>query len=452
VTDTQTRPLPPRDPATFSRAEQITHSGADWAAWTRELSEAEAASLLHAWSLWRRPAQVAPPGDWRVWMLRAGRGYGKTRAGAEETRGRVESGRARAVAIVGPTVGDVRDVMIEGPSGILSVSPDGERPAYEPSKRKLTWPNGALGHTYSAEDPDRLRGPEHDWAWADEPASWKRPEAWDNLMLGLRVGADPRAMVTMTPKPIPWIRALAEHRRTASTGGSTYENAANLAGPFLEDILDRYEGTRLGRQELHAHFLDDVEGALWTMELLDVGRLSGWLPSGEDVVVVGVDPPGETAECGIVVAAGPRRKTNDAHAHVLDDLSLSGPPEVWGAQVVTAWRRWGARKVLVEANQGGDMCRAVIHNVDASCPVEKIRAAQSKLARAEPVSVLYERGRVHHVGFFPDLESQMVTWVPGEKSPDRLDALVHAVSDLLPARPLAPASFENIAGRRLVAQ
>lgn len=451
------RELPPRDPASFSRAERLAHEYPPerLRRWVEGMSPAEQAAQLFEWSFWRRPAQTPPEGRWRVWMVRAGRGFGKTRTGAEETRIRVKAGQARSVCLAGPTVGDVRDVMVEGPSGILATAPPGERPDYEPSKRKLTWPNGAIGHTFSAEDPDRLRGPEHDWAWADEPASWHRPEAWDNLLLGLRVGKDPRACVTMTPKPIPWIRALANNKRTRQTGGATYENAANLAGPFLEDILDRYEGTRLGRQELHAQFLDDVEGALWTMASLDLVRVTRWTPTvGDNQVVIGVDPPGSTAECGIVAVGGNRRKTRASTAWVLEDASMAGPPEVWGAQVVATWRKWGARKVLVEDNQGGDMCRAVIHNVDPDCPVERIHASENKLARAEPVSVLYlERpgrpARVHHVGFHALLESQMVTWVPGEKSPDRMDALVHAVSYLCPPVPVAAATFTNIAARTI---
>jgi phage terminase large subunit-like protein len=356
-------------------------------------------------------------------MMRAGRGFGKTKGGAEAVRRRVITRRARQVGLVAPTAADARDVMVEGPSGILAVHPDSERPLYEPSKRKLTWPNGAVGHVYSADEPDRLRGPEHDLTWNDEPASWKRPEAWDNMQLGLRAGRDPRAIVTMTPKPLPWLRALADHRSTVTTGGATYENAANLADPFLADVLDRYEGTRLGRQELHGLFLDDVEGALWAMPTIEAHRVHGWLPGPAWQLIVAVDPPGETAECGIVVVAG-QRGVPRGQAYVLDDSSLAGPPEVWAAQVVATVRRWGAEAAYVEANQGGDMVRAVIHAVDPTLNVRKITASLSKEARAQPVATAYTRGRVHHVGYFGMLESQMTTWVPREgKSPDRVDAL-----------------------------
>lgn len=443
-----------RDPATFSEAERLMVEEPDHTrALVGRMTDDEARALSYDWRFWRRPAQVWPQVPrWRVWMQKAGRGYGKTRSGGENVRDRVKAGKCRHVALVAPTAADVRDVMVEGPeSGLLVIHPKDERPTYEPSKRRLTWPNGAIGSLYSADEPERLRGPQHDLAWCDEPASWRYPAAWDNLMFGLRIGEDPRAVVTMTPKPLAWLRALSEHHMTVVTGGSTYENAGNLAGPFLDDVLDRYEGTRLGRQELHAQFLDDVEGALWAMGTIDGFRVSGWLPSPAWRIVVGVDPPGETAECGIVVVAG-QRGVPRGQAYVLDDVTVAGPPEVWAAQVVAALRRWGAEAAYVESNQGGDMVRAVIHAVDATAPVRKLTAKLSKEARAQPVATAYTRGRIHHVGYFGMLESQMTTWVPREgRSPDRVDALVHAIVEVCPdlGRPVASASVRSVANQTL---
>ena len=409
-----------------------------------------------------------PPGRWGIWFVRAGRGYGKTRTGAESVRELVTERQTHGrVGIVAPTAGDARDVMIEGESGLLAVHPPDTRPRYEPSKRRLTWPNGAVGSVFSAEEPGRLRGPQYDLVWGDEPASrnWLKEDggakAIDNIRFGLRLGSDPRLILTGTPKPVPWIKAIQQEPTTVTTTGSTYENLRNLAAPFISMILGRYEGTRLGRQELHAEMLDDVEGALWTQLVIEDGRiaaadwdvadpwrsLNGWLVARGDPMVLGkrrpwrtivaVDPPGSTAECGIVVAAGPTRgAAGRDHAVVVGDYSLAGPPERWASEVVRAYRLHGCQAAFVEDNQGGDMTRAVIHAVDPTVPIRKVHASDSKKARAEPVSALYEAGFVHHVGFWTLLEDQMTTWVPTEtpKSPDRLDALVHAIRELLPPR------------------
>ena len=443
-----------RDPTTFSQAERLMSDDAEADHLRREverMTDDEARALAYDWRFWRRPSQEWPAGAWRVWAVIAGRGYGKTRTGAENVRERIKARKAGRIGLVAPTAADVRDVMVEGPSGLLATAPKGELPHYEPTKRKLSWPNGAVGHTFSADEPERLRGPEHDLVWCDEPASWRRPEAWDNILFGLRAGEDPRAILTMTPKPLAWLRALADHPATVVTGGATYENAGNLAGTFLEDVLERYEGTRLGRQELHAHFLDDVLGALWAMTTIEAYRRHGWTPGPAWRIVVAVDPPGETAECGIVVAAGQRGQAR-GEAFVLDDASLPGPPEVWAAQVVATYKRWGAEAVWVESNQGGDMVRAVIHAVDPSVPVRKITAKLSKEARAEPVATAYTRGRVHHVGYLGMLEAQMTSWVPREgKSPDRVDALVHAIVTLLPdlGSGMAGATVKSVAEQQL---
>lgn len=436
-------------------------------------SEHERANVIpYSWSaLWARPAQLMPDGDWDTWLVRAGRGFGKTRIGSEAVRRRVASGASRAVTIIGPTAADARDVMIEGPlSGLLAVHPPEFRPIYEPSKRLLTWPNGALGHVRSAEDPDSVRGLQSDTVWGDEPASWRfGPETWDNAMLGNRLGS-PRSILTGTPRPLQWLRDLEAKPSTRVTTGSTYDNLANLAEQFVRLILERYEGTRLGQQELHALYLEDVEGALWVMRAIEASRIARWstvdpwatlvelltiemrtaqglgpfrMAAGERrrwVTWVGVDPPGETAECGIIVVSAPERgRAGHDHAVVLDDMTISGPPEVWGAQVVEAIRKHGAEGAVVESNQGGDMVRSTIHAVDPNVTVAKVRAKDSKSDRAEPIAALYGRGWVHHLGHLAKLETQQTTWVPGPgaKSPDRLDALVHAVTHVLRPQSLA---------------
>lgn len=416
--------------------------------------------LTYRWAFYRRPNQTTPEGlgdRYRVWMLLAGRGFGKTRVGAESVREQVE--RCARIGLLGPTAADVRDVMVEGDSGLLSVFPPQQRPVYEPSKRRVTFHTGAVATLFSAEEPDRLRGPQHEWAWIDEPASMPHgEEALSNLLLALRLGTAPWALITGTPKPLRWLRDLSERPDTITTTGSTYDNRANLAAGFITDVLGRYENTRLGRQELYAEWLSDVEGALWTEHTLDGTRIAGWEPTdpwrslngwltsvGQPPVVdrrpwrtvVAVDPPAETAECGIVVASAPiGARPGVDHAVVLDDASTAGRPEEWGSRVVATARRWNAERVVVESNQGGDMVRATIHAVDPTVRVDKVRATVSKASRAEPVSAMYERGRVHHVGFLPMLESQLVSWVPGDaRSPDRLDALVHAVTFLLVSSP-----------------
>jgi phage terminase large subunit-like protein len=459
--------------STMSR-QQIVAAGGQWQDFIDSLSEEEAYELLHDWNYWSRPNQRMPEGmgdKYRVWFFRAGRGAGKTRAGAEAVRRQIES--VERIALIAPTAADVRDVLIEGDSGIMSVFPFNERPEYEPSKRRITFANGARAYAYSAEEPERLRGPQHGFAWMDEPASMPNgEETMSNLLLGLRLGSSPWLMVTGTPKPLPWLRALASRTDTISTTGSTYENASNLAPGFIDDVLARYEGTRLGRQELYAEWLEDVEGALWTEKMIDRTRLAGFEPQhplkainayltdkGKAAItdrrawriIVAVDPPGETAECGIVVGMAPvQGRAGIDRAVILEDASTAGRPEEWGARVANTARKWNAERVVVESNQGGDMVRATIHAVDPNLRVDKITAKISKGARAEPISALYERGLVHHAGFFPMLEVQMTSFVPGEgKSPDRMDALVHCVTTLLPAQPLQRASVQSPIHRRI---
>ena len=400
------------------------------------MNEAEIVAVLTAWEIHRRPAQATPISDWRVWLILAGRGWGKTRTGAEFIREQVNLGAASHIALVGPTAADVRDTMIEGESGLLGIFPRDERPRYEPSKRRVTFHNGAMASAFSADEPDRLRGPNHDLAWVDELAAWRYPEAWDMLMFGLRIGGNPRAVVTTTPKPIPLIRRLLaiEDGTVVLTRGSTFDNKANLAASFLTEITSRYEGTRLGRQELYAEILDDVDGALWDRGTLEEHRVS-MTPELERVVVA-IDPAAgskaENAETGIVVAG----LGADGHGYVLDDRSIRGTPNDWGTSAIAAYHANKADRIVAEANQGGDMVLHTLRTVDANAPVKMVHASRGKRTRAEPVAALYEQGRIHHLGFHGLLEDQLCSWVPDHSdSPDRLDALVWAITELMISGP-----------------
>ena len=397
--------------------------------WLDELDADFQRAVLYDWTVWARPAQLAPPGDWRVWLILAGRGFGKTRSGAEWVRQQVESGNARRIALVGATAADVRDTMIEGESGLLRAFPDERRPRYEPSKRRVTFHNGAIATTYSADEPDRLRGPNHDLAWADEVAAWRYPESWDQLMFGLRIGDRPRCVATTTPRPTKLIRTLVERADTTVTRGSTYDNAANLSPAFLDEMRQRYEGTRLGRQELEAELLLDADGALWTRDMLDKARTTN-VPTLRRIVVA-IDPAAsannDSDETGIVVAGV------DDHGvgYVLEDRSMKGSPAEWASAAVTAHHVHKADRIVAEANQGGDMITHTLRTVDSSVPVKLVHASRGKRTRAEPVAALYEQDRVRHAGTFPELEDQLCTWTADGPSPDRLDALVWALTELM---------------------
>lgn len=400
------------------------------------LTDRDAKVLLWDWRFWARQNQYAPPGDWQLWLLMAGRGFGKTRTGAEWVRSRVESGIARHIALISDTAADVRDVMVLGESGLLAICPPWNRPEYKPSYRLVVWPNGVRATLYSADDPEQLRGPQHDTAWVEELGKWRHStEAFDNLLLGLRMGDNPRGVITTTPRPIRAIKALLNDPTCVVTTGSTYENIANLAPQFVQRIIQRYEGTRLGQQELYARILDDVPGALWKRDTLEKSRVTD-RPSLTRIVVA-IDPPAGSddrdeqmsphAEAGIIVAG----LSLDGHGYVLDDRSLYGSPAEWGRAAVTAFNTWRADRIIGEVNNGGQMVGYVIWSIGPNVPYKAVHASRGKFARAEPIAALYEQGRIHHVGIFPDLEDQLCTWVPGaERSPDRLDALVWALSEL----------------------
>lgn len=409
------------------------------------LTPEQALVLKYDWSVWARESQLLPPGDWRIWLALPGRGWGKTRAGAEAIRGLVESGQAKRIALVNDTAADVRDVNVEGMDGILAVCPPWNKPVYEPSKRRLTWPthglpsDGAVAICYAAEAPELLRGPQHDAAWCDELAKWKNLKktdsdggtAWDNLLMGLRIGPNPRCIVTTTPRAIPLVRELRQQATTFVVTGSSYENRANLAAQWFQEIIQKYEGTRLGRQELYGEMLDDVPGALWRREWLDAGRVQ----QAPDLrrVVIAIDPAAKSKdtsdETGLVVAGVGR----DGHGYLLHDASGHYTPDGWAKKAISLYHEWKADRIVAETNQGGDMVEHTLRTVNKTVSYRGVHASKGKIARAEPVAALYEQGRVHHVGGFPELEDQLCTWdaTTGEGSPDRLDALVWAFGALL---------------------
>jgi phage terminase large subunit-like protein len=410
------------------------------------LSKDEKEELFYTWRFWARDEQLEPSAKWYIWMLLAGRGFGKTRVGAEAVREKVESGKWGRIHLIGQTAADARDVMVEGDSGILACSPPWFYPKYEPSKRRVTWPNGAVATTFSGDEPDQLRGPQAHGAWADELAKWKyAQDAWDNMEFGLRLGDEPQAVVTTTPRPIPIIKGLIKDQGCIVTRGKTRDNIGNLAATFIERVLSRYEGTRIGRQELDAEILDDNPGALWTRANIEKNRVRE-VPDLK-CIVVGVDPQvgdpekakaadktdDEAAETGIVVAGVTEGR--DPHAYVLEDATCSGSPHEWGSAAVTAYHKNKANWIIAEANNGGAMVEYVIGTVARDggqrVPIILVHASRGKQTRAEPVSALYEQNKVHHVGCFPELEDQMCEWVPGMKSPDRMDALVWALTRLI---------------------
>lgn len=399
--------------------------------------------LMHHWSFYARADQLPPEGgcdDWTVWLVLGGRGAGKTRTGAEWVRGMAlghppfATAPAGRIALVGETAADVRDVMIEGVSGLLAIHPKQERPTWIPTRRRLEWPNGAVAQAFSAEDPEQLRGPQFEAAWADELCKWRHAqETWDMLQFGLRLGTRPRQVVTTTPRPIPLLKKLMNEPRTALSRAATRANAFHLAPAFLDTIVGRYQGTRLGRQELDGEIVEERADALWNRETIEAGRADR--APALTRIVVAVDPPASSGRradaCGIVAAgidAG-------GQIFVLEDATRErARPAEWAAGAIALYRRLEADALVVEVNQGGEMVGAIMREVDPAVPVTPVRATRGKYLRAEPVAALYEQGRVRHVGALPALEDEMADFGRGGlssgRSPDRLDALVWAVTAL----------------------
>lgn len=411
-----------------------------------EFTADELRLILAHWPLWAREDQVAPAVDdlsaaWRVWLILGGRGAGKTRAGAEwvtaKALGRTldRSPPARRIALVGETLGDVRRVMIEGISGILAVSLPGERPRFEPSKGQITFASGAIAQMFSSEDPDGLRGPQFDAAWCDEVAKWRHPErTWDMLQFALRLGDAPQMVATTTPRATPFLKRLVSDKGTVVTRAATAENADNLAPAFISEMTRRYAGTALGRQELNGEIIDDTSGALWRRDWIEAHRVASAPELGD--IVVAVDPPvtatATSDACGIVIAG----RGADGRAYVLADRTLQGrEPQVWARAAIAAYREYLAGRIVAEVNQGGDLVVNVLRQIDENVAVRTVRATRGKWLRAEPVAALYAEGRVAHVGTFEALEDQMCVFgadgLSSGRSPDRLDALVWALTDLM---------------------
>jgi phage terminase large subunit-like protein len=458
--------------------------------------EATALARRH-WPIWARPEQLEPPGQWLVWLILAGRGWGKTRTGAEWAHAQALRFPRSRGALIGRTAADVRDTMIEGVSGLLAAGDPSTRPRYEPSKRRLTWPNGSRATCFSAEEPDLLRGPAHQWAWADELAAWRYVDAWDQLMFGLREGETPRVVVTTTPRPTPLIRALLKDPLVHLTKGRTRENKHNLAKPFLAKLMEKFRGTTLGRQELDAEVLGETPGALWRRAWLDDHRVTR-APDGLVSRVLAIDPSlsggDEACEAGLVVAG----IAADRQVYVLEDLSVRATPGEWSRLAIKTYRRLRLDAIVVETNAGAatlttllryaeaDLDREAVAKMieiaqrngiaisetetprmtaalvpesarasriarsatealiaegcrpDVPAAIREVRAREGKRARAQPISALYEQGRVHHVGAFAELEDQLCTYVEAEapESPDRLDALVWAITALHSSTPI----------------
>lgn len=427
-----------------SRAERLRDlSPEDKANLLASLSEEERAALAYSWDFWARPKQLPPENLRGVWLILAGRGFGKTRTGAEFIKDAVYNKGYRNPLLVAPIAGDVRDVMVEGESGLLSIfNPRIDPPTYQPSKKRLIFHNvGDKGEDVvcalrSADKPDGLRGGNYDCFWYDELCAWRyMKEAFDVAKFAMRLGSNPMGIITTTPKPIQFIRDLVKQRNVTVTRGSLYENKGNLSSQFIEEVKQQYEGTRLAQQEIYGEILDDLEGALWRPSQIEELRVDkAPMKAHRQRIVIGVDPAvtsNERSDCtGIMVCMV---SSHDKHAYVLEDASIVGTPSQWAHRVVEMYSKWEADCIVAEVNQGGDLVESNMRAIESTLPIKQVRATKGKILRAEPIAALYEQFRVHHVGTFPQLEEEMVcyTGLATEKSPDRLDALVWALQELL---------------------
>ena len=448
--------------------------------WLEQFGDELMSELVADWAFLARDEQLPPTDAYKFWLYMAGRGSGKTRTGAEWTKDLVRAGYNRG-GLIAPTAADARDVMIEGESGLLAICNDWDldykgnpmgRPLYEPSKRRVTWENGAMVTLYSADEPERLRGPQHSFLWMDELAAWRRMETFDQAMFGLRLGKAPKVFISTTPKPKPLVKRLykraldLQDADVVMTTGSSERNSVNLAPGVIEELRDMYAGSELGRQELDGVLLEELEGALWSRKMID-GNRSAVMPTLVDSgfyftrVVVAVDPATtdkeNSDETGIIVAA----LGSDGHGYVLADYSGKRSPGKWGAKVAWAFNHWQADAVVAEGNQGGDMVKYVIQSQDADIPVKVVHASTGKVARAEPIAQKYEQGKVHHVGtsvmmvdgtknegHLDNLEDQMCSWerLSATYSPDRIDALVWAIHELMidGAKPIVTSKLKGM--------
>lgn len=403
----------------------------------RTQSHKAVANLYTEWLATARPTQITPSGDWNIWLILAGRGWGKTRTGAADAMLYALRNPNVQVAVVTPTFGDIRRVAFGGISGILKTLPEntmlsGRGQGYNSSASEIRLFNGSKIFGFSATEPDRLRGPQFHRAWCDELAAWRYPEAFDQLMFALRLGENPQCIITTTPKPTPLIRKLLERKDVVVTTGNTFENSDNLAASTLAMLKERYEGTALGRQELYAEVLDNLEGALWNNSMIDACRLPRDTKPEFTKIIVAVDPAvtanADSDESGIVVVG----KDADKKYYLLDDRSGVYTPNDWARLAVELYHTWQANLIVAEVNNGGDLVESLIRSVDVNCKYRSVHASRGKMLRAEPISALYEQGKVHHIGIYPELEEQMCTYT-GDRpkpSPDRLDALVWGLTEL----------------------
>jgi phage terminase large subunit-like protein len=425
--------------------------------------------LKHSWHFWARPEQLEPSGDeWNTWFINAGRGFGKSRAGVEWVREQIKNGKRR-IAAVAATNSDIERVMVKGESGFLNCCSPSDKthkgkllgfPVWSPTKRQLTWENGAYVQFFSAEEPERLRGPQFEAAWCDELAAWNKDiDTWDMLQFCMRLGKHPRICVTTTPRSTTLVRKILKDPRTVVTTGSTFDNAANLATTYLQAVKDQYEGTRLGRQELYAEVLSENEGALWTGEMIDACQIKREDLPEMSQIIVSVDPATsnnvESDSTGIIIAGLSYEEDINGVVYILEDHTFKGLPETWASKAVSLYHDWDANFIVYERNQGGDLIPTLFKSIDENIPLRGVFASNAKIARAEPVSLLYEKGRVKHVSNpasgdpsgLKELETQMTTYEPmgKHKSPDRYDSMVWAVTMLLlKGRSNAPLKLLNL--------